>query len=117
MKSEKRLALAITIVCVSITAFCMPVLGAEDVQVLKIATGNSYESGIVNTLSEPFEERYNCMIEITKADSGASLNNDFAIMGHKNDSALVNETTDAANAYKKIAVTALFAVTYILRRR
>ncbi len=134
------MVLAITIVCVSITAFCMPVLGAEDVQVLKIATGSPYELGIVDALGEPFEERYDCTIEVTKAGSGASLNlgregkvdlvivhapeaeetfvsdgyglnrtyimyNDFVIVGPKNDPALINGTTDAANAYKKIAET------------
>jgi tungstate transport system substrate-binding protein len=41
--------------------------------VLSIATGSPYELGLIDALSKPFDERYDCKVEVTKAGSGASL--------------------------------------------
>jgi tungstate transport system substrate-binding protein len=40
---------------------------------LRLATGSPYELGLIDALSEPFEEIYNCKVEVTKAGSGKSL--------------------------------------------
>ena len=40
---------------------------------LTLATGSPYELGLIGALSRPFEEKYNCKVEVTKAGSGASL--------------------------------------------
>ncbi|KAF5427682.1 ABC-type molybdate transport system, substrate-binding protein [Candidatus Methanophagaceae archaeon] len=40
---------------------------------LTLATGSPYELGLIDALSKPFEERYGCKVEVTKAGSGASL--------------------------------------------
>ncbi len=42
-------------------------------ETLKLATGSPYELGLIDALAEPFEERYNCKVEVTKAGSGKSL--------------------------------------------
>jgi len=42
--------------------------------VLGIATGSPYELGLMDALIEPFEEKYGCQVEVTRAGSGASLN-------------------------------------------
>ena len=52
--------------------------------VLGIATGSPYELGLMDALIEPFEEKYGCRVEVTKAGSGASLN-----LGRKGDVDLV----------------------------
>ena len=41
--------------------------------VVSIATGSPYELGLIDALSTPFDERYDCKVEVTKAGSGASL--------------------------------------------
>ncbi len=40
---------------------------------LKLATGSPYELGLIDAVVEPFEAKYNCEVEVTKAGSGASL--------------------------------------------
>jgi len=41
--------------------------------VLMLATGTPYELGLIDALSEPFEEKYNCIVETTKASTGQGL--------------------------------------------
>ncbi|KAF5417898.1 MAG: molybdate/tungstate transport system substrate-binding protein [Candidatus Methanophagaceae archaeon] len=41
--------------------------------IMALATGSPYELGLIDALSKPFEERYGCKVEVTKAGSGASL--------------------------------------------
>ena len=43
-------------------------------KILKLATGSPYELGLIDAIAEPFEAKYNCEVEVTKAGSGASLN-------------------------------------------
>ena len=56
----------------------------EASSVLRIATGSPYELGLMDALIEPFEEKYGCRVEVTRAGSGASLN-----LGRKGDVDLV----------------------------
>jgi len=41
--------------------------------IMALATGSPYELGLIDALSKPFEERYGCKVEVTKAGSGASI--------------------------------------------
>jgi molybdate/tungstate transport system substrate-binding protein len=41
--------------------------------ILTLATGSPYELGVIGALNKPFEEKYKCKVEVTKAGSGKSL--------------------------------------------
>jgi molybdate/tungstate transport system substrate-binding protein len=40
---------------------------------LKLATGSPYELGLIDALAKPFEEKYDCIVEVTKASTGQGL--------------------------------------------
>ncbi|PHP45704.1 tungstate ABC transporter substrate-binding protein WtpA [Methanosarcinales archaeon ex4572_44] len=50
-----------------------PELDSSLKKILKLATGSPYELGLIDALAEPFEAKYNCVVEVTKASTGQGL--------------------------------------------